>query len=268
MTSSKAHNPSKRQHYFVRKGKYLIHGLILFCKINQSQLIVWIITCIYSITLGIVLWGPLFRVTTLKCITNHSPQCPDFVVPELEKYKGQLVYLVPLDTIADRIKNNLPLSQHVEVIKRWPNVLESRIEWAEAIAQVGIPASSSAFLVAESGKIIGMTDSISNSIPIVIASSAADLIINNTINNSNIMAAFEAIKLLSGSSDSVTSAYIGSPYEIKLQLQKGHSVYITSMKPVENQVRSLQLILSQTTMMQGTQTIDVRLDRPVIKTAP
>lgn len=254
------------------KRRFQVHKLLVrfsSWRINNSlrhgHVQVWLIALTYTSLLLMLFFGPVLKVKKVECVTNHPPGCPDFILPELSKSTGQIIYTLQKKDVADKIHKNTPLAEYVEIVPKWPHTIVANIVWQEPIAQVAIPASNSAYLVAETGHIIGGNDILDPSLPTIVAESAVDLIINDRITDSSLTTALSVINLLSNSKYSVRSIYIKAPLYMLATISSGHQVLLTATKSASDQVRGLQLILSQSTINPATQLIDLRPARPVIK---
>jgi hypothetical protein len=102
-------------------------------------------------------------------------------------------------------------------------------------------------------------------LPIITASSAADLIISQTLSEPSLVAALDIIKRIGDYNLNVHDINIMSKLDIRVSLDDDKIAQFTSDTPIENQLHRLQLILSQTTMNAAHQIIDVRYDKPAIK---
>ncbi len=233
--------------------------------IQNSQTKWWLFTSIYIFTLLFIVVGPFFRVRDIVCETNIQDPCFDFVVPEMSKFKHHLIYLLQTNSIAERISINIPEAQKVEIIPIWPNMLKAKIIMQPGFANLGIPASSSAFLVGKSGQLITVQPTPNPLLPTIIASSAADLIISDQLTNPSLKASLDIIKNCQEIGKQVSTINIISSQNILVDLDDGQKVIFTSQKSILEQVSRLQLIFSQTTMSLTNKVIDLRYDRPALK---
>lgn len=225
----------------------------------------WVITCAYILFIFFITFGPFFRLNKFYCQTNTGEPCPDYIVPELSKKRGELAYLCQTTSLIKTFHHTLPQADTISIEPKWPNTLVASITWQPGIANLQIPASTSAILVGKSGQLITLTPIPDPSLPTIIASSAADLIISDHLSDSSLQSALELIKQLEYFSIPVYQIVVVSPIEIKALLKNGYIAIFTSLRNIYLQVNTLHLILSDPTMNAALPIIDVRYDRPALK---
>jgi len=230
-----------------------------------SLSIPWILAILYITIVIVILTGPIFKLERFACTTNTLETCPDFVIPELEKYTHEYIYLIQTDDLENRLKKNLPRADYLTITPIWPDLLQTTIVWQHPIVNLSIPASSSALLVGNNGQILNLVDIPDPQLPTIIASSAADLIISDRINEPSLQAAFDIVKNFKTANIKTNTINLISPQNIQVNLNDDRIAVFTSLKSIPVQVRTLQLILSQATINSGLKIIDLRLDRPALK---
>jgi hypothetical protein len=221
--------------------------------------VVYLLLLVYGIA------GPYFRIKHVDCSTNTGIACPDFIIPELKKHENELLYLIVASDIEAKLKKNVPQADRVIINQVWPDLISAAILWQQPIANVSIPASTSALLVGNSGQILSQNVMPDPSLPTIIASSAADLIISDHITESSLVAAFDIIKNFAEVNLKTKRIDVISIQDIQVQILEDKIAIFTSLKSIPIQVRTLQLILSQATINPGLRYIDLRLDRPALK---
>lgn len=246
-------------------NKFVTLPNIKVAKFTRFQLITWGALGVYTGTIFIFLIGPYFRISTIGCQTSIESPCPDFVIPELEKFKNTLSYVARFDEVTSKLLANIPQAEDISIQTVWPNKIEAFITMQHELANLSIPASTSAYVVSSTGQLVAVTDTPNPHLPTIIASSAADLIISDQINNPSLTTAINMIKALYNIGLKPTKIDVLSDQDIEIAINTGKLILVTSMKPVATQVHALQLILSQSTMSEVAPIIDIRYDRPVLK---
>lgn len=233
---------------------------------SKTSLIWWSLTLIYIAAIIYFFFGPLQKINQFDCNTNRQPSCPDFVIPELDKLTGQLIYKADTHILEQKIKSNLPAAEKVEIQKIWPNQLMTTIYWQSPIANLQIPASSSAVLVGSNGFIIQAVDQPLADLPIITASSAASFVISDYLTDDSLITALNIVKHLPLIDNStVKTVNIVSPLELRVVNQNNHRYLFTSTSLIDDQLHALQLILAQTTINLSDPVYDLRYDRPALK---
>ncbi len=228
----------------------------------------WVFAIFYTLCLWFLFFGPTLRLKQISCQTNTLPDCPDYIVPELSKHKGKLIYLLDRPVLASKIKASLPHAKELVLSTKWPDRLVVNIIWQTPVANLTSPISSNVIILGENGQILDTKPQPDPNLPIVVASAAAELIISDTIEHPTLLTALTLIQHLPqiiGSN--ITSIEAKSALEIRVVDQNNRKYLFTSAKAVEPQLHALQLISSQTTMNSTAQVIDLRYDRPALKSS-
>lgn len=223
---------------------------------------------VYALLTILLIRGPYFRLHHFQCRTTGTDACPDFVIPELEKLQGRLSYLRPYEDIKKRFQTNLPGAQSIEIQSVWPDQAVMTIKWQQPAAYLSTAITTSAYIVSSQGQLMKVVEQPGLDLPVIIASSAADLILSDQLTDSGLITALQAVKLLSQTSYPAQQVNVVSLQNIRIRLQNQVNVIVTALKPIERQVLALQLIMAKDTINSAVSEIDVRYDRPVLKSKP
>lgn len=251
----------KLKNQFQRK-RLLIHDQIIH---NKSQLVWWGIVFVGIAVYAAVLFGPIFRLKNVSCVTIPTDSCPDFVVPEINRYKQHHLFTLPTRYIKKRLAANLPQIQTISLVPLWPDELLIELIKYPTTAYLQIPASESAYTVSSEGTIMDLVSNHDQLVPTIIASSAADLIISDQITEPSILFALSIVKQLKPTQFEIEYIDIRSPFDIRVFVKQDVVIAFTTTKPITDQVNALHLITSQTTIDYEGRIIDLRYDRPAIK---
>jgi cell division septal protein FtsQ len=232
---------------------------------SKRQLLWWLSTLAVIAIYTIIIVGPIFRLKNITCQVFPKGVCPDFVIPEMNRYLNHHLFTLPSKHIKQRLAANLPHIQTITLTPKWPDQLVIELSKHPTSAYLQVPASESAYTVSSRGTIMDLVSTPDQEVPVIVASSAADLIISDQITEPSILSALEIINLLKNSRFELESIDVRSPYDIRGRLKQDLWLGFTTTKSISDQVNSLHLITSQTTIDYEGQIIDLRYDRPAIK---
>jgi cell division septal protein FtsQ len=229
-------------------------------KQDSQQSLWWLITSGFGLLCLLFFISPLMRIRHINCATNVDAPCPDFILPALEPYRNQLIYTLNSAKIITQLMSVLPDIQEVRLKKTWPDTINLTLTSQFSLANLQIPASSSALILGNDFQITAFNSSPQPQLPTIVASSAASLRLGDRLTDEAELFAAQIITRL----PQVQSVTIYSPLEIVASASP-HRYIFTINKPIDTQVHSLQLILAQTTINTTGTIFDLRYDNPVIK---
>lgn len=247
-----------------RLTRRFFHKLLLkrpTLNLKDPQIIWWSISGSFVLAVVCFFTSPLMRISTISCLIDNQPNCPDYIVPAFSKLQGQLIYLADLEAIVRQIQAVKPEARRISVSRQWPNTLILKIDSQYNIANLQIPASSSALLVGDTKYITGVLDQPNPSLPTIIASSAAQLTQGEKISDDAVVAAVDIASLL----PNLDTLVVNSPLDIRVVGQDGKRYLFTSNKSIASQLAALQVILATTTINVTDPIYDLRYDHPVLK---
>ena len=242
----------------------LIHKIFVnrfHSKLDRKQLFWWLICLGYLLGLIGLFVSPLTRIHQAECFIDYQSACPDFVIPELLKLRGNLIYTQKLDTLVDKLYQAIPSADTITLEKNWPDSLTVRITSLPPVANLTIPASSSALLVNAKYYVVGQIESPQTNLPDITASAAAAITPGDKVTDESILAAIDIINSLKN----IDTISIVSPLEIKVNSSQNQRYLFTANKSVADQLHNLHLLLAQTTINSSTTIYDLRYDHPVLK---
>jgi cell division septal protein FtsQ len=247
-----------------RLTRRIIHKMLLkkpSFQMGNKQTAWWIISILFSLlTLGFFV-SPLMRVTSLTCVTDMGGSCPDYIPPAFSSLNGKLIYMVNVADVRQQIQAVIPEAQAINVTRKWPGTIDIEIVYQYPVANLQIPASSSAFLVGNNKYITDYLESPNPNLPTIIASDAARLSLGDIISDDAISAAID----ITARMPTMRTISIISPLEIRAMTQNADRFIFTSNKSIEKQLDALQLIMATTTINTTNLIYDVRFDHPVLK---
>lgn len=262
MTKIHTHTNDRRIRRYLHKYSYKLPKIDM----RQPHHRWWIITLIFALGVIAFFLSPLMRLKSVTCHTDTGEPCPDFVVPEIEKYKGQLMYLLPLSLLADKIHSVAPQLGSIELTRLWPNQLTVKLVTQIPCANLQIPTSNRALLVSQNRYILAFQDQPNETLPTIIASQAAELTVGDRVKDQSLTTAIELVQAIPDiTGNQLFQITVFSPLNIQVTTTNHQHYLFTSNRPINDQLHALQLILGTTTIETTTRIIDVRPDKPVIK---
>jgi len=237
-----------------------------YLTLTTPLLLKWLLFFAVIFLLIIVYKSQLFTIKTINCITTSDQAfCPNTVLAELERLKGQVILTLNLNQIKSKLLSADPKINSVAIDVNLPNTLTTTISYQPAAFAIQIATDSAGFVVDQSGSIISLEETIGSNLVKIITSQAQHLSVGDTITNSVINYAFSLSRALKQNYIDFDQIIIGQFNTITVILNSNQQVLFSIQNNIERSVTSLQLILSKATISSTPHQIDLRFDKPVLK---
>ena len=223
-----------------------------------------------AIILGVfALWWSVFRtglfaIRTVICTVDHVP-CEDrSMLAELSKYRGQNIFTLDTAALTRRLESADYTVREAVVTRSLPGTLTVSLQSVYPVVAMQVSGQGTWAVFDGELRLIGTRDSYPN-VPTVVVQSAVNLAVGKVVTDQSVRSALETAKAIGAGIPSVKSIELTDPATIRLTLASGQYVLLTTEKPVEGQIRLLQAVLKDDTIVQGVAGIDVRFNQPVLK---
>ncbi len=231
----------------------------------QSNFVRWILVLALISFLWWLIYGSIFKISQILCINQDDESCDQYVIAELNNYKGESTFLIHTKDIAIKLGKANPAYQNISVIAKLPNVLEVSLEDEPKYANLKIASNSASLVVDQNYLIVGESPNPSPGLFTIVAPSAVNLGVGDQINDQTLLQTFQIANQLKQHYLSFDHLTMTSASHIKATLPDGKSAIFTTTANIPRQVTSLQLILSKATISPEPYEIDLRFDKPVLK---
>ena len=238
----------------MRKKKKTV--LSLFKKISIFVIL------IVSIVGLVVFVKTALIVKKINCRLNQTA-CPGEIWMELMSLAiGKNIVFFPTKDLVSQIKESHPLLKEVKIKKSLPNHLSFELKKREPQAALKSPRGEGFWIVDEEGFLLEKANEIELSVILVeqpINLNVGEKVEKETVWTINLLKSLKFRLLMP------KTARIVSPRQIEIELDDELLVIFSSLKEVNFQLDSLQLIFSRSKIEgRNLEQIDLRFDKPVV----
>ncbi len=223
-----------------------------------SRITILIITALAFI----IIYHYLFTITTIHCHFAANP-CPDSIIIELTKLKGQNLLFFNQSTTTTKITNSSPLIESTNLLTSLPGQLTAQLTPANLIAQLATASSSASLLISTNFIITDYSPQHIPDLPLVISPSATSYHIQDIIPPGPLTQTISLSSALHHHLLPVTSVNLNSDQSALVLLDSGTQVFFNLNQPFKTQINTLHLILDQGPP--DVSQIDLRYNKPVIR---
>lgn len=222
------------------------------------------------ISLGVILLGyfvlysSFFKISTITCSTDYQECANPSVIAELDKLKGQNIFTLKISEISEKLTSGDFTIREVVLTKQLPGIIKLDLQSVYPVVALQVIGDPTWVVMDSNFRVIGTRDSEPN-VPTVIVQSPLSLVVGKVPDDELIKGTLALARRLADELFSVKTITLIDADTIELALSSGVKAIFTPKKDELVQLRSLQVILSDATIMTGVKTIDVRFGRPVLR---
>lgn len=203
----------------------------------------------------------LFIIDSVSCDFAGS-DCPAAVLVELDKIKASNLLTLNKTDLTQKITSSSPLVARTNLEIFLPGKVHLSLEPSHTIAQISTSSSSASLLVSDSYQVESFSEHRLPDLHLIISPLGKDLRVASTITDPGLIGSLDLAQALSSRGNDFESIQPVSSDSAKVVLPDEVQVYFDLTQPISPQVRTLQLILSQTESQLST--IDLRYQKPII----
>lgn len=241
-------DPRVRSKYFVFTAELVIPILIII---------------LLSALWWIVFKSSVFTVKYLDCELDYAPCENESVQAELEKLRGQNILQLEESTVKARLTSGDFTIRELSLKKILPNHLRVQMQSVYPVSALHLRETDNWVVLDAQKRIIGIRHQSPN-VPEVLVSSLPAVRVGQVIEDHALVAAIDSALQVSVELPTVTSvSVVGDTLELNLPESK--KAILSLSQDLPSQIHILQVVLSDSTMMKGVRTVDVRFSQPVLK---
>ena len=202
-------------------------------------------------------------VKEIDCQLNQII-CPGEIWMELMSLTiGKNIVFFPTKDLASQIKESHPLLKEVKIKKSLPNRLSFELKKREPQAVLKSPQQEGFWVVDEEGCLLEKANQ--TELPVVLVEQSINLNVGEKVVEKETVWAVNLFKDLKLHLLTPKTAKIVSPRQIEVELSDGLLVIFSSLKEVNFQLDSLQLIFSRSKIEgRSLKQVDLRFEKPVV----
>lgn len=203
------------------------------------------------------------RVQEIICRIEQNPCSADVWMELMGLTIGKNIIFLSTKNLVSQIEKSNLLLKEVEIKKSFPNCLSFKLKKREPQATVKSPEGKGFLVVDEEGFLLEKVNE--TELPVVLVEQEINLNVGEKIVEKEIVWAVNLLKDLKLRSLVSKTAKIISPRQIEVELDNKPLVIFSSLKEVNFQLDSLQLIFSRSKIEgRNLKQIDLRFDKPVV----
>jgi len=206
-----------------------------------------------------------WTVKKINCRLDNQ-DCPADLWHKLAAFSLQKNLLFfPSEKLKEEIKQGFPQTGDLKIKKRIFNTLSFELQSKKPVAALSVESSGSLFYwLDEEGIVLSKTDK-NNGLPLILIKNDPVLEVGQSFQYGGSQAIMSLVIGLKMHLVESKTLRLVSPREIEVWLEDETLILFNSEKDMENQLDSLQLILSRAKIEGKTiKKIDLRFDKPVI----
>ena len=248
MESAPVFHPS-RSKYLVITADYLIPVFI----------------CL-SVALGawLILYTPYFHITTISCTLDFAPCADPVLLAELNKAKGQNIFRLNPNTLRLRLLSGDYMIRQADVTRQLPRTLEINLQSVYPVVALKLDGVDTWITFDSTLRVIGERSADPN-VPTVLVQGPLTVTVGKPLTDDATIKALNLARSLADQLFTVKTLTLVDADTIDLTLTSGIHAIFTPKKDVTSQLRALQAVLADATILKGAHTIDVRFAQPVLR---
>jgi cell division septal protein FtsQ len=212
----------------------------------------------------LMLYSSLFKISTVNCIEDYK-DCEDpSLVIELNKLKGQNIFTLSKKAIISKLTSGDFTIRQADLIKKLPGTVNINIQSVYPVLALRVDGDPTWIVIDKKFRVIGERE-IDPNVPTVLVPGPLTVVVGKTPEDELIIETFKLALRLTDELFEIKSIYLIDSNTIKLTLPEGRSALFSPKKDELVQLRALQEILSDDTIIQGVKIIDVRFSQPVLR---
>lgn len=230
--------------------------------ITSSYLLPALLTALSLVGVYLLFYSPIFRLQEFVCQIDTSPCAPGPTTAELERLRGQNIFLFKEESLTNHLTSGDFSLAKVQVEKVYPNKLTLTLTTYKQAIVVKSTTHSEYLVLDERRRVLTVTAS-PPPVPILEVTELPPAQIGQTLESELDLAVASAL-LVKGASLPVKRMLYEEKL-LRLTLDSGSTALLDPSGDMPRQIALLQAVLRDRTITKGVATIDVRYSQPVLK---
>lgn len=220
---------------------------------------------LFLLVFGLVVFlnSDFLEVQKVVCQMEQNPCSAEIWMELMSLTVGKNIIFLSTKKLVSQIEESNLLLKEVEIKKGFPNRLSFKLKKREPQATVKSSEGKGFLVVDEEGFLLEKVNE--TKLSVILVEQKINLNVGEKIVEKEIIWAVNLLKYLKLRSLMSKTAKIVSPRQIEVELDDGLSVIFSSLKEVDFQLDSLQLIFSRSKIEgRNLKQIDLRFDKAVV----
>lgn len=238
------------------RSKYLVF---------TSEFFIPVVVSLVVIATGVfALKSPYFQVSTVACVLDYQECQDESLLSELGKLKGQNIFTLSAKQVTDRLTSGDFTIREAKLTRTLPSSVKLELQSVYPVVALRVKGDPTWIVLDEKLRVIATRTNDPN-VPTVIVPGPLTLKIGKPLEDQTLSSSLKLALRLSDELFSVKTMTLVDANTLELGLE-GNIVAIFSPKKDElTQLRTLQAVLADATIIEGMHIIDLRFAQPVLR---
>ncbi len=221
--------------------------------------------CLGIIALGyLALFSPFFQIKTVTCTLDYQVCTDPSLLVELENQKGQNILRFRPERLESRLTSADFTVREAVITRSLPDTLNVQLQSVYPAVALKIVGEDTWIVLDPTLRVIGKRTSDPN-VPAVIVPGTLTVTVGKRPEGDSVIKALELTLRLSSELVEVKTLTLVDDNTIEILLPTGLRALFTPRDDEVRQLRALQAVLADATILSGVRIIDVRFSQPVLR---
>lgn len=221
--------------------------------------------CLCVILLGyVVLYAPFFKIEHTECTVDYQPCSDPTLLAEIDRLKGQNIFRLATNKLSARLTSSDFTIREAHIIRVLPNSVSITLQSVAPVVALKVEGIETWIVLDPDLRVIATRGADPN-VPTVLVSTQLVIKVGQRPKGESIIKTLELALRLSEELFEVKTLRLIDADTIELALSSGMLAIFTPQKDEVVQLRALQAVLADATIIKGVRVIDVRFSQPVLR---
>lgn len=238
------------------KSKYLV--------ITADYVLPFLLSTLVIFLFYLAIFSPMFKVSQVDCSLDYG-QCSDpSVLAELDKLKGQNIFRLRPDALRAKLTSGDFTIRQVAMKKTLPDQVSIELQSVYPVVALQV-AGDPNWVVLDSQFRVIATRVADPNVPTVVVPGPLILTVGKPVTDTHLVQSITLALRLASELISAKNITMIDENTIHITLESGVIAIFSPKIDEARQIKSLQVVLSDSTIIKGIRTIDVRFIQPVLR---
>lgn len=214
--------------------------------------------------LAVALYSPIFKIAEVNCALDYQECSDPSVIAELDKFKGRNIFTLKPSDVTTRLTSGDFTIREASLSKELPGTISLSLQSVYPAIALKVDGDPTWVVLDADLRVIGTRQEDPN-VPTVIVPGPLTLTVGKRTQDEVIVQSLLLARRLADELFTVKTITLIDADSIELALEGGMKAIFTPKKDELVQLRALQVVLSDATILKGVSTIDVRFAQPVLR---
>jgi cell division septal protein FtsQ len=238
------------------KSKYLV--------ITADYVLPFFLSAVVIFLFYLAVFSPVFRVHQVTCQLDYGECTDPSVIAELDKLKGQNIFRLQPNSIRAKLTSGDFTIRQVTMKKTLPDQIIIELQSVYPVVALKVAGDPNWVALDAQYRVIATRQTDPN-VPTVIVPGPLILTVGKPVTDVVLIQAIKLALHLSSELIAFKNITLIDENTVHIELERGIVAIFTPKADEIRQIKSLQVVLSSSTITEGIRTIDVRFIQPVLR---